>query len=354
MFCGRWAALAAVAAILTGMSGSSFLPYETVYVMTAVKHYDEKGVHTKLTTYAYDRNGRILERAYYYGPREEIWDDEQMTYITSSSDEIGDVPYAVTQYQYDGDGNLTQQTKTSGYGSTLQVSTYQYEKTDGLVTGLTTASDYGNTRYVLRYDGHSRVKEICTLEENGEEAFYASFGYDEQGRVTQYAVSERVYTYTYSNDRLAAVHATGPEAYNALEYDYDSQGKLLDITANGEFSLCACEYDSRGNLEEMELQGTTFTFAYDGTTLTDGEMRYLGTKLTYDRRGNLIKRIYADGSCDRFTYKRMFLSEADAMQYYRSMYQELEFRHFMINVLFRRMVNLPMDPKWELRRLFVG
>jgi RHS repeat-associated protein len=312
----------------------------------------------RVTTFTYDREGRLLETVAPDGTRTSAtWD--ALGRRTTETDELGHT----TSYAYDAAGNLVRVTDARG-----GVTSYQYDAVGRLLATVdalgqttrlrrdalgrvveeldaagavtaTTYDDAGNVATVTHPDGSVTSTEydpvnrpVRVVDGDGEAT---SFVYDERGLVA--TVTDRRGTTGYERDaagRTTAVdHPDGSHISWALDgrgnpvavqvrpaagageremsYGWDPAGRLRTVN-DWTGRATSYEYDLAGQLERIERAGgIETTFTYDGRGLVRQLTHRHGStvveQLDHDRdaRGDLTAVTAADGSSSTYTYDEL-------------------------------------------------
>lgn len=177
------------------------------------------------------------------------------------------------------------------------------------------------------YDSKGQVSSV--VNKNGKLTLSDTYTYDSRGRKIKEVSSTGAST-TYSYDKRT-VKTTSAGRTTTAEYDawgnikttvdpmnfkvtytYLSNGKPSSIITQQASNLSGfvkMKYDGAGNKIEMfdcDAGVMTYTYAADGTILSETDARGVTTSYTYDNIGRLIKKVYKDktGSSmtDNFEY----------------------------------------------------
>ena len=176
------------------------------------------------------------------------------------------------------------------------------------------------------YDSKGQVSSV--VNKNGKLTLSDTYTYDSRGRKIKEVSSTGAST-TYSYDKRT-VKTTSAGRTTTAEYDdwgnikttvdpmnvkvtytYLSNGKPSSIItqASNVSSFVLMKYDGAGNKIEMfdcDAGVMKYTYAADGTILSETDARGVTTTYTYDNIGRLIKKVYKDktGSSmtDNFEY----------------------------------------------------
>ncbi len=251
------------------------------------------------TTYTYDTHGRISTevRPYDSGQLptkqyEYFLNGTAPSRVQISSRSTAD-NYAVTNYYYDGFGQLLQ-VKTDRDDDQQAVKNLYYDAAGRAVgedhpflaptsTAITQPIGAPQTNYT--YDALDRVTRVTNPDGTNKTTTF------DRSNITDY--DENGHYHTYETDALGRIvtvveHHVDPRLNNATEtyttrYDYDANDNLLQIT---------------------DHEGNEFHFSYDAlsrkTGMQDPDMG--AWRYAYDTRGNLLRQQDARGSNITLTY----------------------------------------------------
>ncbi|MET8243117.1 LamG-like jellyroll fold domain-containing protein [Streptomyces sp. NPDC005202] len=244
--------------------------------------------------------------------------------VASTTDAIG----LVTQYTYDGLGQVTSQKVVSDTYPNGLVTTYKYdaagqvieEHDPQLTDRVTGATHAAVTTTVYDEDGDTTSQTVSDAS-GGDQARTQTWTYDVYDHVltesdanaAEGAPNGNTTTYTYdsSGNKTKEVTSDGTET----RYTYDDNGNLLtqgvmytgDPT-NPQSPTLLVEssraYDPAGRLASItDAMGNTTSYTYtdDGLTATvkrtsaDGQSTYVLESDTYDAAGNLLQSITDNG-----------------------------------------------------------
>ncbi|WP_309622784.1 hypothetical protein, partial [Novosphingobium sp.] len=182
-------------------------------------------------------------------------------------------------YGYDATGRLssvtTDLTPLNGGDAVSYVVTYSYKNsTSKLVTGIAQSD---GTSLTIAYDASNRVSSLTQAMDSGVSQT-TNFSYDTIGRVT---------TIT---DGLGGQYKMG----------YDAAGRLVRLeepapVAGGNATVKTFAYDAQGNATEA------LTFDNPASVGT-ASLAIEVTRSRFDTAGNLLERVYGDGSAALYTY----------------------------------------------------
>lgn len=219
---------------------------------------DENG-HTKL--YSYDDRGNIV----------------------SETDENGNT----TMYTYDSNNNMLTSTDPA---SSITIRTYDANN------NLLTQVDPGGGTTTYTYDANNRVTSMTDTRGN-----ITTFNYDSNGLLTEKAIGNRHYTYTFENGMVKT--ETNPSG-GVKTYTFNEAGQPLTITdANG--GVTTYTYDADGNkLSETDPLGNTVSYTYDSrrNILTKTDAKGNVTTYQYNGNGKIIAESDAQGNVKTYEY----------------------------------------------------
>ena len=241
---------------------------------------DETDISNKLTTtYTYDNWGRMKTKTTPEGPRtnyETGWaSGGSKKYYTK---ETGTAVPPITIY-YDAFGRELQR-ETKGPQNVNITKTTSYNKM-GLVSQVKNVT--GKLTLTDKYTYDLRGRVLTETTGTGKSTAY-SYG----RRTVTTTTAGR--TYTQTTDAWGnLIKSTDPQ--NVVEYRYFSNGKPSSVTTNG--TTVSMTYDVAGNqtsLSDPDAGTSTYTYAADGTLLTQTDGRGVETKLTYDNLGRIATK----------------------------------------------------------------
>jgi RHS repeat-associated protein len=123
---------------------------------------------------------------------------------------------------------------------------------------------------------------------------------DELAALGAAAGSSRLYGASYTRDRLGRVITANDTVMgeaSALQYQYDSNGRLISVSSNGTVSA-SYEYDASGNRTRLTEPSGVLTGAYDAR---DQLTSYGGTTYLYSLNGELMRAASATDTTS-YTY----------------------------------------------------
>ena len=153
--------------------------------------------------------------------------------------------------------------------------------TKGLVSKIEKTTGKLTTKQVLTYDGRGRlVKEVLS-----------------SGKTTKYTYGNRTVTSTIAETGQSVTKTFDAwgnvvkveDPSGIVTYKYASVGKPASVTAHG--SSVRMTYDAAGNqtsLADPDAGTSTYTYAADGTLLTQTDGKGIKTTYQFDERGLLV------------------------------------------------------------------
>ena len=303
----------------------------TTLTMTQ-KHADDPAPYTTVTTYRYDGKGNVISSTVNSGTNMAL--TTMSTYDAYgnalSSVTTGSGVKTITKYNdYDASGRFVIKSYTNPASA---VNTFTYDLWGNVLTesDVTEPSNVLTTKYT--YDGWGR--KLTALQADGTQTTYESMPvskatayngkgqvsrvdnktgkltitqtltYDERGRVvTDVLSSGKSVSYSYGNRSVTTstagrtyvktsdawgnvVRSTDP--VSEVEYRYSSIGKPSSVRTQG--STVTMAYDAAGNqvtLTDPDAGTSNYTYAADGTLLTQTDGRGIKTTNSYDNLGRL-------------------------------------------------------------------
>jgi RHS repeat-associated protein len=253
--------------------------------------YDGRGLKVQESksgfaiTYAYSDAGRLINRTDWTGSGASFSYDAAGR-LVSFVDAVGE-----TSYTYDADGNLVRQVNVNG------------------------------TVEEISYDAAGQVTEIVHKRSNGQVLGYLSYGYNEDGLVSDVVEGDgSVVTYNYDPlFRLVSEQRVGSYAYT-VSYEYDGAGNRLAKVWDGQRTDYV--YDAADRLQfYVKPDGSVVAYDWDANgnmiARTEGNQT---TEFEYDYDNRLVRIIYPNGSEVRFGYdglgRRVFRQEGANVRYF--------------------------------------
>ncbi|WP_066376231.1 DUF6531 domain-containing protein [Herbidospora mongoliensis] len=233
-------------------------------------------------TFAYDANGRMIQRSNAAGLTSFTWDGGDR--LTTTVDPLTGV---TVSYGYD-DANRP---STVAYGTGGPQRTYVYDDLDRVVSDtLNTGAGAGLASIAYGYDNEDRLTSKTTTGTAG--AGTNTYGYDHAGRLTSWTDPDSVTT-TYAWD--ASGNRTQADGQN---YTYDERNRLTS-GAGTDYT-----HTPRGTLATATSNGVTTASTFDAFNrmITNGAVSYaydaLDRLATRTEAADVTKFVYSDTSND--------------------------------------------------------
>jgi RHS repeat-associated protein len=253
--------------------------------------YDGRGLKVQESkggfaiVYAYSAAGRLINRTDWTGSGASFSYDAAGR-LVSFVDAVGE-----TSYTYDADGKLVKQVNVNG------------------------------TVEEISYDAAGQVTEIVHKRSNGQVLGYLSYGYNEDGLVSDVVEGDgSVVTYNYDPlFRLVSEQRVGSYAYT-VSYEYDAAGNRLAKVWDGQRTDYV--YDKADRLQfYVRHDGSVVAYDWDGNgnmvARTEGNQT---TEFEYDYDNRLVRIVYPNGSEVRYGYdglgRRVFRQEGANVRYF--------------------------------------
>jgi RHS repeat-associated protein len=243
--------------------------------------YDNNGNRTRLT----DPDNRIT--TYHY---------DGINRITSVVTDSG-----VTSYSYFRDGRI----KRIGYPNAIEA-TYSYDPSGRVASIINEQNNALVSEYHYQYDINGNRTE--QRETNGGQEEITTYQYDDLNRLTQvdYPNLSAVYTYDAAYNRSTEVHtdlATDVQVLNRT-YHYDERNQLdsIDDHLNASASI-SYAYDANGNQISKTVDGVASEFIWDNRDHLRSVVQGGSTvgQFLYDAQGLRIEKV-GDRGTERYTY----------------------------------------------------
>lgn len=264
------AIITAVAVLIGAVAGWYFFlgpgARETIYVVSGEWEYNEDGINYGYTKYEYDERGNVVTYEYDNGYKS-IWNEDEWVYEYDYT-EIDGVPDNLGEAEYNKDGLPLLQVTYDEDGEVRYRTEYDYDcDKDGKIE-MVIEIQYS------KYDEES--EEI-------ENRYY--FDYDSEGRLVEILCSRegegKTNFYEVEYDSEGRVETEIYHAGNTkYEYDYDEKDRLVEFVRYYKSSekweredRLKYDYDEKGNLLEVERydggeKDGTIDYKYDGKKLT--------------------------------------------------------------------------------------
>lgn len=251
--------------------------YESFQISEAVK---------RMISYEYDSAGNLVKK------KEGI--EERFLKAKGKEKTI----LAVTQYEYDPNGNCVRMITPKGYRKD-----WYYDALDRVIREEEQDKQGGIHRiYGYKYDPAGNLSE--RVDQSLKDRVYSRrYQYDQKDRLTHFVdenggVSRFIYD---KNDRILKV--VRPEQYQAdcdngagTEFAYNGQDQVVSVTTPDKRILHQYQYDLSGNLHSVwtgETEYTEYTYNAEGKTVGvytgkgQAEKREAAQSFQYDAQGNI-------------------------------------------------------------------
>ena len=272
----------------------------------------------------YDTSGRFVIKSY-TSPASAV---NTFTYdlwgnVLTETDATDPANNLTTTYTYDGWGRKqtalqadgTKTTWATGWGVSGSKKYFIMEFTTGKPSVTTWYDKAGNEVLQLSFGPkgisvskstsyNSQGQVSCVVNKTGKLTITQNLSYDERGRIDKDTQSSgKSVSYTYGN-RSVTSHVAGRsytkvsdawgniiksvDPVSEVEYRYYSIGKPSSVTTGG--ATVTMTYDEAGNqltLSDPDAGITTYTYAADGTLLTQTDGRGVKTTNSYDNLARL-------------------------------------------------------------------
>ena len=287
----------------------------------------------KVIHYVYDKVGNLIQK------KEEI----DGSFI--SPENKGKNLWAITNYEYDKNGNIIKITTPNGYeisrvydeidrvieefqsdarSGIYRSKVYEYDKADNIIS----LSEYSgkdaeliNNKYISENDYNLKVIDRHYKKKENDKKFAEinfefdskkkSYKYDEQDRLTHFINASGNVTRLFydKNDRI--IKQVLPEQYDeAMDdgsgtvYSYNVQGKVIEVKNALGQTVTKNTYDPRGNLKtsidgennKVEYTYTLLGQIKDITTPNSRNENKTAQSYSYDARGNITGIVDGNGN----------------------------------------------------------
>jgi RHS repeat-associated protein len=301
-------------------------PSATVYAdgTSELFDYDATGNPTRLTnrrgqvqTFAYNAQGQTTRQEYVEGIADLTYDSrgrlQSVTYAGATTSYAYDAADRLTRvdyphgrwigWEFDQDGNRTQQTDSSGH-----VVNYKYDSA-GRLKDVRDGTDRPIVSY--SYDAAGRMQR----EQKGN-GTYTDYAYDDLGRVSvisHFAPDDTLNARFHYEFDAVGNRTTLTTLDGVWNYDYDPTGQLIRATfasSNPEIASVdlSYAYDANGNLTHKSAND--ITAVYESNSLNQYTHTTDAT-FDYDASGNLIRQTDNAGTT---TYQYNSLGRLVAVQ----------------------------------------
>lgn len=239
----------------------------------------------KVIRYEYDAAGNLAER------REGV--EERFLKAGGSRK----VVWAITSYEYDGNGNCIRSTSPKGYQRA-----WSYDALNRVVREEARDKEGGiRRRYRYRYDAAGNLLSRTDESREGQ-AGQRLYRYDQKDRMTHLTdegggTTRLVYD---KNDRIIKVirpeqYREGPDDGAGISYAYNCRDQILSVTGPDGAPVRECAYGCGGSLQSVWEGGVYREYAYNlaGQPLAvytgrkNAEEKQASRTFTYDAQGNI-------------------------------------------------------------------
>ena len=275
---------------------------------------------TKVIRYNYDSVGNLKEK------KEEIRGE-----FISPDKKINSI-WSITEYEYDGNGNVTKIITPNGYEIRRK-----YDEADKLIEEVQEDKQNGILRrFKYTYD---KNENILAIEDSSLDVpRVKKYRYDTSDRLTHYINELGNVTRLFYDKNNRIIKEVKPEQYNeelddglGRTYSYNIQGQVTDIRNSHGKTIQHIEYDKRGQLKELidgennkieytynllgkikeiktpnaqKKETVSQSYRYDGRGNIIGIEDGLGNKTSYtlDDWGRIIEIITPEGGVEKYEY----------------------------------------------------
>ncbi len=235
--------------------------------------------------------------------------------VSSVSALVDGTTELTNNYQYDSDGQMTQETQSGAAVSDKEV-TFAYNSIGQLTAVNAYASTDGSSPVYSASYGYNSANQLTSLGyTNAGNSTIDAYGYsyDADGQITQMTDADGTTNYTYDNDgQLTGASGSALPASNS--YSYDSNGNRTnpgdttdtnnELTSDGTYNY---SYDADGNLIQQTdiATGDTINYTWDyrnrltEVTYEDADGATTETiQYTYNALNQRISQTVTNGSGD--------------------------------------------------------
>ncbi len=291
---------------ITTPEGTTSYTYETnstsgnQHAIKSVRFSDNTGLF-----YEYDNQGRLVKQSL-DGNAEPLtysYDSSGGVTITDASNAVSKLLYndrgtlgriedplkRITQYQYDSNGNLTKLTAADN-----TVSTFNYDNQGNIISSVNSLGQQ------IKYTYETNFNQLASVRDQRGNPL--NYSYDSQGNLQQITYadgSKETFSYDATGNLTVAVNRRNQN----ISYTYNSEG-LLTRKDFPDGTSATYTYDSRGNLLTATDSDSSVTYTYDGvdrlTKVSYGADRFL--EFTYDSAGRRSQMVDQDGFTTNYNY----------------------------------------------------
>lgn len=216
--------------------------------VTRVREFLELGGESRITTYSYSSDGRIITVGHDGDSSTGVYETDALGRLIRVTQNKGSESYTATA-EYDSDGRLTKVTDPQGLETV-----YTY---DGLGRMLSQEDIRGKVQWTY----NDTAGTIRRTEPDGSTVDYS---FDRLGQVTRMGVSDgQIFTFVYdSRGRLTKETWTGNGNTGERTYAYNEFDELTGVT--GPFGkTVSYTRDDAGRITARNLGGSNINYAYD-------------------------------------------------------------------------------------------
>ncbi|MCM0593810.1 MAG: CARDB domain-containing protein [Gloeotrichia echinulata DEX184] len=291
---------------ITTPDGTTSYTYETnstsgsQHAIKSVRFSDNTGLF-----YEYDNQGRLIKQSL-DGNAEPItysYDSSGGVTITDASGAVSKLLYndrgtlgriedplkRITQYQYDSNGNLTKLTAADN-----TVSTFTYDNLGNIISSVNALGQQ------IKYTYETKFNQLASVRDQRGNPL--NYSYDSQGNLQQITYADGSKE-TFSYDATGNVTVAVNRRNQNISYTYNSDG-LLTRKYFADGTSATYTYDSRGNLLTAIDSDSSVTYTYDSldrlTKVSYGADRFL--EFTYDSAGRRSRMVDKDGFTTNYSY----------------------------------------------------
>ena len=227
----------------------------TKYSFDQLNRVSEVVNQSGVTEYRYDRSSLKTQVNYPNGSSTQQSYD-QAGRVLSIENNQGLAKISSFDYQYDQNGNRTQQIETNG--GTAETITYQFDDNDRLIEAA-----YANETTRYQYDvAYNRVGEQTTENASSTITVDKTYLYNNRNQITEATDNldaSNSATYAFDNNGNRISRTEGALVSNFI---YDARDQLKEITTGGS-SIGQFLYDYQGLRIRKQTQSETHRYVYD-------------------------------------------------------------------------------------------
>jgi RHS repeat-associated protein len=262
---------------------------EGVYAYSLLKEYNERGDILSETnplgqtrTFAYDEKGRCIESTNFSQKlKEEMCFDAKGRLVEQK--EIGAAGVHTTTYAYDCKDDLIQKIDTYG-----NIFSYSYDPLTRKITrsdAPAILTNEGQAVFIATFSTYDPFgREISKSDANGNTTLYRYNAYGLPVEITYPNGSQELFLYTKSGKIASHTNREGL----TIVYTFDALGRLTSKDYGQDIGKESYVYDSFNLLKEVDLDGNTTHYLYDGAKRKiREETNWRITEYAYDALGRL-------------------------------------------------------------------